>query len=150
MLHVSDVSHPQLFEQMAVVREVLNQLQIGNKPTLFVFNKMDQLSHKGLMTRLGNEYQPCVFVSATKGLFLTDLQDAIQSLASESILTQDLTLDVKHSELISKIYELAEVLKTDYDDQNVTLDFKVSEENRRRISWLLNKNGLADLSSESH
>lgn len=149
LLHVSDVSHPQLFEQMAVVRDVLNQLEIGDKPTLFVFNKIDQLSHKGLMTRLDNEYQPCVFISATRGLHLTDLQDAIQSLSSESILTQDLTLDVKHSELISKIYELAEVLETEYDDQNVSLHFKVSEENRRRISWLLNKNGLADLTSES-
>jgi GTP-binding protein HflX len=144
LLLVSDVSHPQLFEHMAVVRDVLNQLQILDKPTVCVFNKIDKLNEKGLMKRLKNEYQPCVFVSATKELFLSDLREVILNLGRRTIVDLDVTLDIKHSELISKIYSLAEVTERNYNGQTVTLHFKTTEENRQRISSLLSKNGLAE------
>ncbi|MFQ5772617.1 MAG: GTPase HflX, partial [bacterium] len=103
LLNVVDISHPHLFEQMTVVKDVLRQLQILYKPTLFVFNKIDKLEHKGLITRLRNEYQSSVFISATKGLFLEDLQEKIRKMSSETIVEISITLDIKYSDIVSKI-----------------------------------------------
>ena len=146
LLHVTDVSHPQLAEQMAAVREVLSQLQILEKPTLYVFNKIDQLEHRGLLTRLLNEYQPSVSVSATRGLFLTDLLEEIQKLSTKAIVELSVTLDLRESEFVSKIYKLAEVLETQYDSQNVLIKIRTSPAKAQKIKWLLNQtNGAARL-----
>ena len=42
LLHVVDISHPQYEEQIAVVNKTLEELGALEKPTLTIFNKMDQ------------------------------------------------------------------------------------------------------------
>jgi GTP-binding protein HflX len=41
LLHVVDMSHPQFEEQMTVVRQTLSEIGAGDKPVLYVFNKID-------------------------------------------------------------------------------------------------------------
>ncbi len=41
LLHVVDISHPQYEEQLAVVNKTLAELGCGDKPTVTIFNKMD-------------------------------------------------------------------------------------------------------------
>lgn len=41
LLHVVDISHPAYEEQMAVVNNTLQELNVYEKPTLTIFNKMD-------------------------------------------------------------------------------------------------------------
>ena len=43
LLHVIDISHPAFEEQIDVVRETLRELKADDKPTIYVFNKMDQV-----------------------------------------------------------------------------------------------------------
>jgi len=43
LMHVVDISHPAFEEQISVVRETLRELNAEDKPTLYVFNKIDQL-----------------------------------------------------------------------------------------------------------
>jgi GTP-binding protein HflX len=42
LLHIVDISHPQYEEQIAVVYKTLEELGALDKPTLTIFNKMDQ------------------------------------------------------------------------------------------------------------
>lgn len=42
LLHVVDVSHPQFEDHLRTVNQTLKDLDAQNKPTLFVFNKIDQ------------------------------------------------------------------------------------------------------------
>ena len=42
LLHVVDVSHPGFEEQIEIVNKTLTEIDAGNKPTILVFNKMDQ------------------------------------------------------------------------------------------------------------
>lgn len=41
LLHVVDISHPKYEDQIEVVKNTLNELKCGEKPTLLIFNKMD-------------------------------------------------------------------------------------------------------------
>jgi len=41
LIHVVDISHPNFQEQIAVVKSTLAELDSGDKPTLLVFNKID-------------------------------------------------------------------------------------------------------------
>ena len=43
LLHVVDVSHPNFEEQILVVNKTLQEIKAGDKPTLIIFNKIDNL-----------------------------------------------------------------------------------------------------------
>lgn len=45
LLHVVDVSHPYFEDQMETVNETLVDIKAADKPTLLVFNKIDQYKH---------------------------------------------------------------------------------------------------------
>lgn len=42
LLHVVDISHPNFEEHIAAVNQILDEIDCGGKPTLMVFNKIDQ------------------------------------------------------------------------------------------------------------
>jgi len=41
LIHVVDISHPAYQEQIETVSSILNDIKAGDKPTIFVFNKID-------------------------------------------------------------------------------------------------------------
>jgi len=43
LLHVVDVSHPAYHDQIEVVQNTLSELGAADKPTIFIYNKIDQL-----------------------------------------------------------------------------------------------------------
>ena len=44
LLHVVDISHPNFEEQIAVVKETLQEIGAGEKPVFLIFNKIDAYS----------------------------------------------------------------------------------------------------------
>ncbi len=139
LLHVVDVTHPAMFEHIAVVKDVLNELQISKKPTIYVFNKIDSLENKAIVQRLKNEYEPAVFISAAKILFLNDLKEEVKKAAQSSVSKIALRLDIGHPEIISRIYELTEVATADYGEEFVEFAACVAAENLAMLNHLLHK-----------
>lgn len=68
LLHVVDISNPHYLEQVNVVRTTLAEMKVDDKPTLMVFNKVDQLSDDIAdleQTWMHHTHYPSVFISAT-------------------------------------------------------------------------------------
>jgi GTP-binding protein HflX len=78
ILHVIDASDPWMKEKIAEVEAILKQLNVNEKPMIYVFNKMDQ-AKKVPKTRLRWEfkYEKPVFVSALKKTGLEELKKKI-------------------------------------------------------------------------
>jgi GTP-binding protein HflX len=138
LLHVVDISHPFMSEQIAVVKDVLNQLEIGDKKAIYVFNKIDQLKEHALIARLRSEYEPAVFVSAVRGQFLSSLREAIQRAIEGEIVVFDITVSQGESGLVSSIHEYAQILESQYDEFSVSLKVRATFENSQRIRKMLN------------
>jgi GTPase len=45
LMHVVDISHPEFEEQIEVVQNTLNEIHAGDKPTIYVFNKIDAFTY---------------------------------------------------------------------------------------------------------
>lgn len=45
LIHVVDVSHPSYHDQIEVVNNTLNEIKVGEKPVIYVFNKVDKYIH---------------------------------------------------------------------------------------------------------
>jgi GTP-binding protein HflX len=94
LLHVVDISHPNYEDHIAVVKSTLHELEADDKPTLYIFNKMDLYDKqtfdpwldeevkedllKQLRRRWNQETQNnAIFVSATEKLNLDELRVTI-------------------------------------------------------------------------
>jgi GTP-binding protein HflX len=45
LLHIVDISHPGFEEQIETVNQTLEEIEAGNKPTIYVFNKIDAFTY---------------------------------------------------------------------------------------------------------
>ncbi len=94
LLHVVDISHPAYEDQMATVNKTLEEIGAGDKPTLTLFNKMDQYEERTfddylqpevreeLLDDLKQKWETalpggCVFISATQKLNIEELRESI-------------------------------------------------------------------------
>ena len=96
LVHVVDISHPSFEEHIEVVNKTLEEIHAGNKPTLLVFNKIDQYreqemeelndmgtgSEKPTLQELRASYMakmhnPAIFISATNRLNIDELRDEL-------------------------------------------------------------------------
>ena len=97
LLHVVDVSHPNFEEQILVVNKTLQEIKAGDKPTLIIFNKIDNLKEpleidfdefgndepyidRLKKTWMAKENTPVIFLSAEKKINIAELRDSIKKM----------------------------------------------------------------------
>lgn len=115
LLHVVDVSHPYAQEQIDAVNTVLGDISADDKPTIMVFNKVDQLESSGDRGRWLEKYPDARFISAKTGEGFDELMEEISRQMRP--IRRKLTLHIPHeqSALMAKLYRVGEVLEQDYD-----------------------------------
>ena len=104
LLHVVDVSHPHFQDQMETVNQTLVDIEAANKPTVIVFNKIDQFKtevdedileemenppptlEELKQTYMANE-QHAVFISATQKENIQELREVVLSQVKEKHYT---------------------------------------------------------------
>ena len=102
LVHVVDISHPNFEEQIAVVKETLQEIGAGEKPVFLIFNKIDAYSFiqkdeddltpatKENMTldELKNSWiakanTPCIFISARERINIDKLRKDLYGMVRE-------------------------------------------------------------------
>lgn len=102
LLHVVDISHPQFEDQIAVVKQTLQDIGAGNKPVYLVFNKVDaytytekdpddltpstreNLSLEDLKKSwIAKANTPCIFISAVEKINIDKLRTDLYGMIRE-------------------------------------------------------------------
>ncbi len=129
LLHVIDASHPDRAEQCEVVDEVLEELGLGRRPRLLVFNKMDRLTHteeQALRQRTRTfEQHPAVFVSALSEEATDELRAALLARMRSKLRQVTVDLPVADGEALSSLYREGEVLTREDDGATVRLTVRI-------------------------
>ena len=115
LLHVVDISSPQVEEQIEAVNVVLDELGVADKPMLMVFNKIDRVTAPGLAKRLTEQYPNSIVVSAKTGegfeAFTAELGKQLRPVRE----MLELSIPHSQSEVIAQLHEVGQVLERDYD-----------------------------------
>lgn len=114
LVHVVDVTHPRFEDQMAVVSETLRELDSHDKPTLTVFNKVDDLEDRNLLRALKKDYPDAAFVSALRGIGLESLKEDLLALIERDYVERVAYVPVTEPQAIARIYRLADVISEEY------------------------------------
>ena len=114
LLHVVDVSHPQVDEQIVAVNTVLSELGASDKPTLMVFNKVDQLNGTNPLSRLHELYPNSVAISAKTGAGVEELLSEISSQIRPERELLELRIPYEEAAVIARLHKLGQVLERRY------------------------------------
>lgn len=123
LLHVVDASRPNCERYMDLADAVLKDMGIEDKPTRLIFNKVDRVVDGEGLTRLSRVYPGSLFTSAVKGEGLDEVRRAICAFVEGMEEVLDLAVPCGDGRLISKIFEIGEVLAT--TDGAETLEMRV-------------------------
>jgi GTP-binding protein HflX len=121
LLNVVDVSHSNILELMDSVHSVLQEIGAADKNILVVFNKTDLVGGNHflfLKKKLMLEYPDSIFISAKNGEGMEELIEKMSEFVIKKSVVITLEVPVKLSNLISFIYDNAEVLEEDFNPEN--------------------------------
>ncbi len=139
IVHLSDVSNPHHAELDAEVDKILQDLGVGDRPRLRVFNKIDLLTpaqmapllHPSAM--LAGDGGP-VMVSARTGQGLDELIRRMDvALPTDPVVTLTLRLPMAESRTLALIHALGRVLRSDVEDAHMSLQAEVPVSVARRL-----------------
>ncbi len=117
ILHVVDASNPNMDMQMYAVYETLNQLGIGDKPIITVFNKMDCLETNVILKDLKAETTVCISAKKEQGLDRLLLAIEEQMKARQSYI--ELVLPYKETMLLSAIRTYGMLQEEQYREDGI-------------------------------
>jgi GTP-binding protein HflX len=136
LLHVADATSPTADEQQAQVEEVLRELEVQDKPRLYVMNKMDLLPD--LQRESLVDSANVVHVSAAKGTGIDRLLQRIDELIEQDPL-RTVRLQVPQSEgkALATLDAKAVVLSRSYHDGYVDLEVQAPASVLRKMKSFL-------------
>jgi GTP-binding protein HflX len=137
LLHVIDLSHPHMEEQIEVVKNTVHDLGAANKQVIFVFNKVDAVEDRSIIKNLQATYEPSVFISAHRGINILGLKEMIISMIHSSFTEMTFTVSNSDYKTISLLHDLTEVIEQKYVENDIVLTARVSEKTRERVEKLL-------------
>jgi GTP-binding protein HflX len=126
LLHVVDVSHPQADEQVRSVNTVLKEIGAEGKPTLMVFNKIDQLNgNQSVLTRFLEQHPHGVAISAQNGDGVPALLAQLGSQLRPIREFMELAVPHHESGVIARLHEVGQVIERSYDGNTARLKARI-------------------------
>lgn len=127
ILHVVDASDDAPLEQIAAVREVLNEIHAGHVPELIVINKADIASPETVANLLRREPHSVV-ISAQTGFGFDELLATIERELPSRLENIDILVPYSRGDLVSRAHRQGEVLKAVHEEAGTQLHARVPEE----------------------
>ncbi len=133
LLHVADASSPAVYEQIAAVYSVIEELGIQAKDTLLVLNKIDAVEGRGKLDALLSRYPNAMPVSARRRTGLDKLAGAVSAALSHNFLDVDIETGAENGRLLAYLSANGEVLSKQYSDSRVMIHCRIAEKHLRPI-----------------
>src|SRR6201993_3059952 len=144
LLHVADLSHPRLDEQMEAVENVIKELDAFGKQTLIVFNKIDKVSrpsedsgvarNRDLIDTYLRRFPGSVAISARTGENVNKLVQTLQDTLSAWRLRSHFKIPASESALIAEIHRVGHVLELKYEENDTVIVAHVPPELSQKLA----------------
>jgi len=112
LVHVVDGSHPQAFDQIAAVDEVLGEIG-ARAPSLVVFNKVDAMDADTRAALLAR-YPHAVLCSALTGEGIDQLRDRVGAEAARQAITLTVLVPYDRGDIVAMAHEHAQIVTEEH------------------------------------
>ena len=132
ILHVADASAPDLEEQVAAVRDVLEQIDAGRIPEILALNKWD-LRDDVRRARVARTYRDGVRVSAVTGEGVEELVDRVAGALPQLPIEVTILVPFDRPEIVPRLYREAQVLSKQEVNEGVRVEARIGPAEFERI-----------------
>lgn len=122
LVHVVDASHPAAHDHIMATNEVLAELEIDNKPTIFVFNKMDLVEDPIAVAALRAETRHSILTSVHHGTGLDELRQKLADFAAGGMLGLLLRIPSTRHDIVGLAYREGRVTDRRQDGTDVIIE----------------------------
>lgn len=126
LIHVVDVSSPQMETQMHTVYETLRELEIGDKPVITVFNKQDLLEAPRSFRDFRADYS--IPVSAKTGEGLEQIKESAEEILRRDKIYIERLYPYEKAGVIQLIRKKGELLSEEYQADGIAVTAFVPRE----------------------
>lgn len=128
LIHVVDSSHPHAVEQQKAVEQVLEELNVSDKPIVTVFNKSDLLVDQYELRRAITETPNSVYISAKNHEGLAYLMRQISLTIQSLLMRVRLEIPYDRSDLVSLCYDKGRVLSAEYHPDKIIVEAEITHD----------------------
>lgn len=126
IIHVVDCSNPDMDRQMETVYETLEELQVGDKPVVTLFNKCDKLPEPPVCKDLKAKYT--ANISAFRGNGIDQLMDILQTIILESRIQIERVFSYAEAGKIQLIRQSGQLESEEYTEDGIKVKAYVPRE----------------------
>jgi GTP-binding protein HflX len=137
LIHVLDASHPKIEQHSEATYQVLEELDIKDKPIITVLNKSDLIKDEIAMRGIMRGFGDAVIISALKKDNIAELIDRIMLHLGRQTASIKIKIPVKNMRLLNLIYTHGKVLKRVDKGVNVYIEAQVPQRVREKINYFL-------------
>lgn len=116
ILHVVDITHGNVTEQVTTVLQVLEELNATEQPLITALNKMDRLPDAAAVTATDTGLPNSVAISALTGEGLPALLTRIEEILDEELVEIVLLLPYKRGDLLGLLHQRGVVLREVHEE----------------------------------
>src|SRR5436189_2556575 len=117
LIHIVDLSHPRVDENIEAVNNVTKELGAFGKQTLLVFNKIDALQNDELIDIYKERFPGSVAISARTGAGVATLVQALEDELGSWRLRSHFRVPLTEAGLIAEIHRVGHVLELHYEGE---------------------------------
>lgn len=125
LMHVADASSPNVFDQISAVYKVLRELEIEEKDTLLVLNKIDAIESPAMLNRVLDRYPNAVPVSAKSGKGIGVLTQVVGEALGLEFLDVDVDVAPSDGKLLAYLAAKGEIISQQFDVDIVRIRVKM-------------------------
>lgn len=132
LIHVVDVSNPQMEAQMKVAYETLKSLNIKEKPIITAFHKQDKLEEKRHFHDFSSDYS--IPTSVKTGQGLEELRETLAEILRSEQKYLEKVFDYGEANVIQQIRKRGELLEEQYLPEGILVKAYVPNEIYQRLN----------------
>ncbi len=139
LLKVFDVSSENIHEHIETVEKVLKDMDMPNKTSIVVLNKIDAILEPEILSGLKTRFKEASFVSSLKDIGLNVLRDRIENTITSEYQKDVFHLSFKQTKLLDTIYTLTRVIKKKSDYNGISLEVEGNKRSLDKIRQIIEK-----------
>lgn len=145
LLHVCDLSAPDMWSQMEAATNVLNEIGCAKTPVLTVLNKADRVDGALDMPMIRAHLEDFVIISARDGAGVDELKDRLRAFVESNEVKARISADPGDGRLLAYLSKNGKILGTEYSDGRMSVCALL----KPKLVDKLRKSGLTITTGES-
>lgn len=125
LIHVIDVTHPNVSEQVIAVHETLIELGATDKPIINALNKIDLFAHSAHLAEMLDEYPNSLPISAKTGQGIPELLERVEYVLEEAMVPLSVAIPYQRGDLVDLFHKRGLVQQESHDGQGTHIQGKI-------------------------